>query len=143
MKASRKRRLILSVTLTASLGLVAGLILYALRQNVSLFYSPTQIVNNEAPLHHIIRAGGVVQKGSLVREKNSLSVHFLLTDFKNTIEVSYEGSLPDLFREGQGVVAFGQLIDDKHFKAREILAKHDENYMPPEVKSALEKNEVG
>lgn len=142
MKSLRKRKLSLYIFLTVSIGFAVGLVLYALRENVSLFYTPTQIAHQEAPLHHTIRAGGMVSKGSVVREKNSLIVRFTITDFKNSIDVIYEGSLPDLFREGQGVVAFGEMIDAQHFKATEILAKHDENYMPPEVKSALEKKEV-
>ncbi len=139
MKPARKRKLLVVLLLLAILGVVAGLILYALRQNISLFYSPTQIATGQAPLRQSIRAGGVVVPGSVKRGANDLSIRFKITDYKNTIEVAYQGILPDLFREGQGIVAQGQLMDPSHFNAQQVLAKHDENYMPPEVKSVLGK----
>ena len=138
MHPARKRKLLMWMLIIAIISVATGLMTYALRQNISLFYTPTQIANGEAPLNHAIRAGGMVVKGSLVRnQQDKLTVQFKLTDFSHTITVSYHGILPDLFREGQGVVANGQLFNNQHFKASEVLAKHDENYMPPEVKDAL------
>lgn len=132
----RRRKLYVLLLMLMVFSLIAALVLYALRQNISLFYSPTQISQGEAPLQKNIRVGGMVQKGSLVRQDN-LQVQFILTDFSKTIIVQYQGILPDLFREGQGVVAQGELLAEGHFKANQILAKHDENYMPPEVKAML------
>jgi cytochrome c-type biogenesis protein CcmE len=108
-----------------------------LRQNISLFYTPTQIAAGEAPQQHHIRLGGMVEKNSILRGQKGLEVQFKITDFNRTITVTYTGILPDLFKEGQGVVAEGQLVDNQHFRASQVLAKHDENYMPPEVKAAL------
>ena len=145
MKPARKRKLLLLILMITVLGIATGLVLYALRQNISLFYSPTQIAAGEASIRQSIRVGGMVVPGSLLRGANGLSVQFKLTDYQHTIEVSYTGILPDLFREGQGIVAQGQLLDNQHVKATEVLAKHDEKYMPPEVKDALaqaEKNRV-
>ena len=96
----------------------------------------------EAPANHSIRVGGMVVPGSVTRHSNDLTVQFTLTDYQHTIDVVYRGILPDLFREGQGIVAQGQLIDNQHVRATEVLAKHDEKYMPPEVKSALAKSAV-
>ncbi|AHE66804.1 cytochrome c-type biogenesis protein CcmE [Legionella oakridgensis ATCC 33761 = DSM 21215] len=124
----------------AILSVATALVLYALRQNISLFYTPTQVAAGEAPLHRAVRVGGMVVKGSVVRDTNDLSVRFRVTDFQNTVEIVYRGILPDLFREEQGIVAQGQLTAKGHFQATEVLAKHDENYMPPEVKAALAKN---
>lgn len=136
MKPARQRKLVMLVIIMFILAVVAALVLYALGQNISLFYTPTQIATGSAPLHRAIRAGGMVVKGSLIR--HDLDVQFKITDFKHTVQVNYHGILPDLFREGQGIVAQGQLIDNHQFKALEVLAKHDENYMPPEVKDALD-----
>lgn len=121
------------------LSLAGGLVLYALRQNISLFYTPTQVVKGEAPVQHPIRVGGMVEKGSIIRAHKGLEVQFKITDFDKTITLSYTGILPDLFREGQGIVAEGEVIDNLHFRATQVLAKHDANYMPPEVKAALAK----
>jgi len=137
MNAVRKRKLMMVLFIIAILSLVIGLVLYALRQNISLFYTPTQIAAGEAPLQHSIRAGGMVEKGSIVRAQQGLEVHFNITDFGKTIQVTYTGILPDLFREGQGIVAEGVVIDKQHFRATQVLAKHDANYMPPEVKASL------
>ena len=115
-----------------------ALVLYALRQNINLFYTPSQIVNNEAPHGVTIRVGGLVENGSFKQQGDSLKNLFRVTDIENTVTITYEGILPDLFKEGQGVVARGQLGQDSVFMAEEVLAKHDENYMPPEVKDALE-----
>lgn len=143
MKSLRKRRLIKLSLIVVTLFLATLLVLYALRQNISLFYTPSQIVQGEAPANHLIRAGGMVVKGSMQRGTNDLSVRFKITDFQNSVDVIYQGILPDLFREGQGVVVQGHLLDDHLFKALTILAKHDENYMPPEVKSALDNAKKG
>lgn len=119
-------------------GIAVALVLYALRQNINLFYTPTQIVKNEAPHGVTIRVGGLVENGSFKQEGESLKSSFRVTDIENTVTITYEGILPDLFKEGQGVVARGQLSQDSFFMAEEVLAKHDENYMPAEVKDALE-----
>ena len=137
MNARRKRQLGVVLFVLAMLSVATALVLYALRQNISLFYSPTQIAKGEAPSHHPIRVGGMVVPGSVVRHDNTLQVDFTLTDYVHTLVVTYQGILPDLFREGQGIVAKGVLIDKDHVQASEVLAKHDENYMPPEVKAAL------
>lgn len=139
MNVVRKRKILLLLFIISILALVTGLVLYALRQNISLFYTPTQIVNGEASAKHTIRLGGMVVKGSIVRASKGLAVQFKLTDFKQTVTVHYQGILPDLFREGQGVVTLGELNADGQFQAQEVLAKHDANYMPPEVKDALAK----
>ncbi|MGL6029852.1 MAG: cytochrome c maturation protein CcmE [Legionella sp.] len=137
MTPARKRKLFNLTFIMVILALVAGLVLYALRQNISLFYTPTQIAANEAPLNHPIRIGGMVEKGSIVRAKQGLEVQFKVTDYNKTITVTYTGILPDLFRDEQGVVAEGRALDTGHFQASQVLAKHDANYMPPEVKAAL------
>lgn len=136
MNPSRRRKLEIILFLFVLIAVVMGLILYALRQNISLFYSPSQIMAGKAPLNHSIRLGGMVEKGSLIRGQQ-LQVQFRVTDFKQTITVHYQGILPDLFREGQGIVAEGKLLNPREFNASQVLAKHDENYMPPEVKEAL------
>ena len=138
MQLARKRKLTYLIFLIAVLSVVTGLILYALRQNISLFYTPTQIAHGEAPIDRPIRVGGMVVKHSIDRAAQGLLVSFTLTDFKQQIRVNYEGILPDLFREGQGVVVTGSLVSANQFKATQVLAKHDEKYMPPEVKSALQ-----
>ncbi|CDZ78918.1 Heme chaperone CcmE [Legionella massiliensis] len=139
MNPARKRKLAVTLFIATILALVTGLVLYALRQNISLFYTPTEVAEGEAAKNRSIRLGGMVVKGSIVRSKDDLSVEFKLTDYKQTITVSYHGILPDLFREGQGIVAQGELSDNQHFIAKEVLAKHDANYMPREVKDALAK----
>lgn len=137
MVSARKHKLMILLFTLSILSIAAALVLYALRQNISLFYTPTQAITGEAPQHHAIRIGGMVEKGSIIRAQRSLEVQFKVTDFNKTVTVTYTGILPDLFREGQGVVAEGQLIDNQHFRAKQVLAKHDANYMPPEVKAAL------
>ncbi len=139
MIPARKRKIMILVFTLFILSVAAALVLYALRQNISLFYTPTQAVAGEAPKQHNIRIGGMVEKGSIIRSKKSLDVEFRITDFNQTITVTYTGILPDLFREDQGVVAEGQLLDNQRFRASHVLAKHDANYMPPEVKAALSK----
>ncbi len=139
MNSARKRKFLVLLSSLVVLSMAAGLVLYALRQNISLFYTPTQVVEGQAPLQRAIRVGGMVEKGSFVRAKKGLNVEFKITDFTKTITVSHTGILPDLFREEQGVVVEGQLLDNRHFQATRVLAKHDVNYMPPEVKAALTK----
>lgn len=135
MYSKRRNRLIWVITLLAGAALVVSLILYALRQNINLFFTPSQIAQGIAPIGPRIRVGGIIQKESIQRGEN-LKIQFIISDFKETITVNYRGILPDLFREGQGVVAQG-ILQDGQFIADEILAKHDENYMPPEVTNTL------
>lgn len=138
MKPHRRNRLVLIVCLVAAVGGATTLALMALNENINLFYSPQQIVDGEAPTGTSIRAGGMVLAGSVERSKTDLGVSFVISDMKEAeVKIQYEGILPDLFREGQGIIARGQLGDDGVFLAEEVLAKHDENYMPPEVAAAL------
>jgi cytochrome c-type biogenesis protein CcmE len=118
-------------------GIATAFALQAFQKNLLYYYSPTQIHAGEAPDARSIRVGGLVENGSVQREPGSLEVRFTLTDFSKTLGVSYTGVLPDLFREGQGIIARGKMRDDGVFVAEEVLAKHDENYMPPEVKDSL------
>lgn len=141
MNPVRQRKLLRIIFVVAVLAVVTALFMYALRQNISLFYTPTQMAEGQAPAHRAIRIGGMVVKGSIVRSKKDLSVQFKLTDFKQTVTVHYRGILPDLFREGQGIVAKGEVVNGQDFTASEVLAKHDANYMPPEVKDALKQSE--
>ena len=138
MKPRTKRGLWIVAGL-AGLGAAATLVLNAFQSNLVFFFTPTQIATNEAPHDRAFRMGGLVEAGSVQREKDGLTVHFRVTDTAKTIPVVYTGILPDLFREGKGVVAQGRLGSDGVFKASEVLAKHDENYMPPEAAHALEK----
>lgn len=139
MNAVRKRKLMTLLFIMAVLSIVCALVLYALRQNISLFYTPTQVVKGDAPKMQGIRVGGMVEKGSILRDKTSLRVQFNITDYANTITVSYTGILPDLFREEQGIVVQGKIDAENRLQAAQVLAKHDANYMPPEVKAALAK----
>ncbi|MDC1240235.1 cytochrome c maturation protein CcmE [Litorivicinus sp.] len=136
MNPKRKQRLLIILGLVAALGVAVGLVLYALSQNINLFFTPTQIADNQAPDSRIIRLGGMVAEGSVERDPESLEVSFEVTDFQNQVRVTYTGILPDLFREGQGVVVQGRVLN-RELQATEVLAKHDENYMPPEVTEAL------
>jgi len=133
----RRKRLTLALVIVVGVGVAVGLTLYALKQNINLFYSPSQIVAGEAPLNRSIRVGGLVAPGSVQRESNSLQVVFTLTDTAQQIQVRYTGILPDLFREGQGIIAHGRLLAGGIVQADEVLAKHDANYMPPEVAGSL------
>jgi cytochrome c-type biogenesis protein CcmE len=121
----------------------AGLALRAFRENLLYFFSPSQIVAGEAPDGRTFRLGGVVVEGSVEREPGSLTVEFVVTDFAHSLPVEYTGALPDLFKEGKGVVALGRIDANGKFVADEVLAKHDENYMPPEVATALERARGG
>jgi len=120
----------------AALGIVAALVLTAFQKNLVFFFTPTQVAANEAPVGRTFRIGGMVEKGSVKRE--GVEVRFIVTDTAKSMPVVYRGQLPDLFREGKGVVAQGQLGADGVFRAREVLAKHDENYMPPDAQHALD-----
>jgi cytochrome c-type biogenesis protein CcmE len=139
MKARHKRLGIIAVGL-AALGLATFLVLNALEGNLSYFFSPSEIAQGKAPRDHLFRLGGLVETGSLQRAEGDLTVNFVVTDNAQRIKVAYTGILPDLFAEGQGVIAQGRLGADNVFVAEEVLAKHDENYMPPEVADALKKS---
>jgi len=136
----RHKRLAAIAAGLAALGVAAALVLSAFEQNLVFFFTPSQVAANEAPQGRTFRIGGMVETGSVKRD--GVEVRFLVTDTAKTIPVLYSGALPDLFREGKGVVAQGQLGADGVFRAREVLAKHDENYMPPEAAHALEKAAV-
>jgi cytochrome c-type biogenesis protein CcmE len=125
----------------AGLAVAAGLVLNALNSNLALYISPTDVLAGQAPKDKAFRLGGMVVKGSLERQTDGLTVHFKVTDNANIIPVAFTGILPDLFQEGQGVVAQGKMNADGMFKASEVLAKHDENYMPPQVADMLKKGE--
>ncbi|MFS2161602.1 cytochrome c maturation protein CcmE [Pseudomonas sp. Pseusp122] len=140
MNPLRKKRLLIIVAILAGVGIAATLALSALKENINLFYTPTQIASGEAPHDTRIRAGGMVEKGSLQRSADSLDVKFVVTDFNKSVTITYRGILPDLFREGQGIVALGKLNSDGVVVADEVLAKHDEKYMPPEVTKALKES---
>lgn len=138
MHPKRKKKLIIILALLTGVGLIVGLVLYALSQNINLFFSPSDIAAGKAPLEQRIRAGGMVREGSVVRAQDSLQVEFVMTDYAQDVKVAFDGILPDLFREGQGIVAQGKLQANGVFVADEVLAKHDENYMPPEVTEAID-----
>ncbi|MBS9726007.1 cytochrome c maturation protein CcmE [Stutzerimonas stutzeri] len=140
MNPVRKKRLFIVLVILAGVGIAVALALSALQQNINLFYTPSQIAAGEAPEGTRIRAGGLVEEGSVKRTNDSLSVAFRVTDGAQAITITYQGILPDLFREGQGIVALGRVNADGVLVADEVLAKHDENYMPPEVTQALEKS---
>ena len=136
---ARTKTFLLIIGGIAIFSAAVGLVLFALKNNVSLYFTPTQVFNKEAPQGRNFRIGGLVEAGSLKREKDGLTSHFVITDLQKTMPVTYKGILPDLFKEGKGVVAQGKLQADNVFYAEEVLAKHDENYMPPEAKDALDK----
>ena len=130
---------VLIVVIFSSLAI--GLVMYAMRGNINLFYPPSEVVAGIAPQGKAIRVGGMVQDKSVQRSADSLQVKFVITDFQASVEVIYDGILPDLFGEGQGVVVLGLLGSDGKFTATEVLAKHDENYMPPEIAESLKMSE--
>jgi len=136
----RKKRLYIVLAIIAGVGIAVALALSALQQNINLFYTPTQIANGEAPQDTRIRAGGLVEEGSVKRSSDSLDTDFVVTDGAKSVTIRFTGILPDLFREGQGIVAMGKLDANGVLIADEVLAKHDENYMPPEVMQALEQS---
>ncbi|KPK39230.1 MAG: cytochrome C biogenesis protein CcmE [Gammaproteobacteria bacterium SG8_47] len=138
LNAKRKKRIALVSFLLFGIAVSVTLVLLTLNENINLFYSPTQVNANEAPRGHSFRLGGLVEPGSIQRANDSLTVRFAVTDTAQSVPVTYTGILPDLFRESQGIVAQGKLGEDGVFVADQVLAKHDENYMPPEVASAIE-----
>ena len=139
MKQHRKNRIYVILFIGISILISIFLVFSALQENINLFYSPTDLQNNPPMSDKSIRAGGLVKENSLKRNKDSLKINFEITDLKNTVSVTYEGLLPDLFKENKGVVATGYFYAGANeFVAYEILAKHDENYVPKEVKKALE-----
>lgn len=135
----RQQRLLLLATALAALALAAWLVLSAFRKNLVFFYTPTQVLAGEAPHNRSFRLGGMVEAASLKRDADGVGVSFVVTDTGRSLPVHYRGILPDLFKEGKGVVAQGKLDADHRFVADEVLAKHDENYMPPEAAYALKK----
>ena len=137
MKPRHKRFAIIAAGV-AAIAVAAALVLNAFQSNLVFFFSPSQIAAGEAPKDRAFRVGGMVQAGSVKRQGDGLTVEFIVTDTAKSIPVTYKGILPDLFREGKGVVAQGRLGTDGVFRADEVLAKHDENYMPPEAAHALE-----
>ncbi|HUW25017.1 MAG TPA: cytochrome c maturation protein CcmE [Gallionella sp.] len=138
----RQKRFMFIVAAVAGLAAAVGLVLNALEGNVSLYFTPTQVFNNEAPHGRSFRIGGVVEEGSVQREPDGLTVNFVITDMHKSIPVIYKGILPDLFTEGKGVVAQGKVEADGVMRADEVLAKHDENYMAPEAADALKQAEA-
>jgi cytochrome c-type biogenesis protein CcmE len=134
----RHKKLALIVLVVAALGIAVALVLNAFNSNLVFFFSPTQVANGEAPTSRAFRIGGLVEEGSIKREADGLTTRFVVTDTAKSMPVSYTGILPDLFKEGKGVVAEGRLGADGLFAATQVLAKHDENYMPPEAASAIE-----
>ncbi|MFA7269211.1 MAG: cytochrome c maturation protein CcmE [Sterolibacterium sp.] len=132
----RHKRIAIIVGGLASLGVAAFFVLNALNSNIALFYTPTQVAAGEAPKERVFRIGGLVKDGTL--QRNDMTIRFIVTDTAKEIPVAYTGILPDLFKEGKGVVAQGKLGSDGQFVASEVLAKHDENYMPPEAKHAVD-----
>ena len=143
MKPARKKRLILIVLMVAGIAIGLGFALKSLNENIMFFFTPTEVAEGKAPKARLFRMGGMVVNGSVSRPGDGLTVHFGLTDNNANITVRYTGILPDLFREGQGIIANGKLAEDGAFVAQEVLAKHDENYMPPEVAEAMQKAKEG
>lgn len=137
MTPLRKRRLYMILLLVGGVGIAATLMLRAFQENMNLYYEPVRIKAGEAPINRDFRMGGMVVEGSIHREEGSLTVQFDVTDYQEVVTVHYTGILPDLFRDGQGIITRGQLDNSGQFVAEEVLAKHDENYMPPEVAASL------
>jgi cytochrome c-type biogenesis protein CcmE len=136
MHPARKKKLIKILIPVCLIALVVALVMYALKQNINLFYTPTEVASGKAPKALNIRLGGRVVRGSVVRGQD-LNILFKITDTNQDILIHYKGLLPDLFREEQGLVVEGSVLDNGEFHAERVLAKHDENYMPPEAKAAL------
>ena len=141
MNPIRKQRIYALIAIIVGSILAVYLVVSALSKNLNLFYSPTDLLNNDLSPDTLIRAGGMVREGSIKRSDTSLSIEFVVTDFKNDLKIKYSGILPDLFSEEAGVVVQGYLEKEGTFRAIEVLAKHDENYMPPEVAKLMEKTE--
>ncbi len=140
MTPARKKRLTLIISLVIGVGIATGFALYAFNQNLMFFFTPTEVSQGKVPNNTLFRLGGMVVDGSVSKAEDSVIVKFDLTDNVNNVTVVYDGILPDLFREGQGIVAMGRLNANGQFMADEVLAKHDENYMPPEVRDAMQKS---
>lgn len=138
MKPHRRKKLGIILFIAAGLSVAAGVTLFALSQNINMFFTPTQVAEGEVEIGTQFRIGGMVKEGSIERAGDSLDVAFVTTDFVSDVPIQYTGILPDLFREGQGIVAEGQIDVAGVFKASRVLAKHDENYMSPEVKAAMD-----
>ena len=138
MNPIRKQRIYALIAILAGSILAVGLVVSALSKNLNLFYSPTDLLNNNLSSDTLIRAGGMVREGSIKRSDDSLNIEFTVTDFENDLVINYSGILPDLFSEKAGVVVQGYLENEGTFRAVEVLAKHDENYMPPEVAKLME-----
>jgi len=139
LSKKHQQRALLVLALLLALSTAIGLTLYALKQNINLFFTPSDLVHNQVPVGQMIRMGGLVVPGSVQRSFHDLTVTFALTDTKNEVRIEYTGILPDLFREDQGIVVLGTW-QDNFFLAQEVLAKHDENYMPAEVVEAIERS---
>jgi len=139
MHPKRKRRMIGVLVIVAGVALASAITIWSLRQNMLFFVSPSDAMAQDLPTGRSFRLGGLVEKGSVTRSSDGLGVAFVVTDGAASVTVNYEGILPDLFSEGKGVIARGAFAKDHVFVAQEVLAKHDENYMPPEVADALEK----
>jgi len=139
MHPVRKQRLVIVLIIVIGASAAAALTMYSLRQNINAFYTPSQIQSGEASIGQRLRVGGLVVANSVKQAEQGLLVSFEISDNQQVVRVDYDGILPDLFREGQGILAKGELIAPGHIRASEVLAKHDENYMSPEVKAALEK----
>ena len=135
----RRRRMVLVGLIVLGVGAATAFALTAFKDNLLYYYPPTDVTAGKAPADRVFRLGGMVEEGSLKREPGSMEVRFVVTDFQHDVTVSYSGVLPDLFREGQGVITRGQLGPNGVFVAQEVLAKHDENYMPPAVAESLRK----
>ena len=139
MKPARRKRLMLIALMVAGIAVGLGFALKSLDENIMFFFTPSEVAEGKAPQGRLFRMGGMVVDGSVSRPGDGLTVHFDLTDNNQNVTVQYTGILPDLFREGQGIIANGKLSEDGAFVAQEVLAKHDENYMPPEVAEAMQK----
>ncbi|MEN9595585.1 MAG: hypothetical protein RL236_19 [Pseudomonadota bacterium] len=142
MRIIKQKRLTLILLMIAGIGIATFFGLRAFNDNLMYFFSATDVIEGKAPKDHLFRLGGMVVKGSVVRQPSGLTVRFVLTDMAKEVTVEYTGILPDLFREGQGIVANGKLDTNGVFIAQEVLAKHDENYMPPEVASSMKNKPV-
>ena len=140
MTPTRKRRLIAVLIIIIGVGIAATITFRALNENMLFFVSPSDVVAENLPVGKRFRLGGLVAENSVSRDDDSLAVTFVITDGPGNVDVKFVGILPDLFREGQGIIAIGELAPDGHFEATEVLAKHDEEYMPPEIAEALEKS---
>lgn len=137
MKPLRKKRLVLICLMVVALAGAVGSILFALKQNINVFYTPSEMIADAVPTGQMVRLGGMVAEGSVQREDHNLFVKFIVTDLTHQLSVNYNGVLPNLFREGKGVVVQGKLAPDGQFVASQVLAKHDENYMPPKIAKAI------